>query len=561
MQSYIRDSLPVYVSEWLDTKVDPIGSAVTVDDTLTISGSAADSKKVGRELNNIKSNLNQYVDIFTGNVGKSVENWLNEHPEATTTVEDDSLTTEKYQDNSITNKKIVDKSVTEDKLSDDLIFNHDTNKFADLKFFNSYYFPRTIFTEDESHVMQGGTGHDEKFYMLIPSRDYKSGNIIEVDPTNPSAPVLRRASVTNGKHMNDIAYCDIDNCFYIATCENNICKIDATTLEQKTDVILDNALDNIVWDNINQWFFGQHGTTYYKYTYDWVLLDTGEASYRYDGWAKSLSGQNGQALFLFGKYYGFIANYVTNTSLYVRNVFVIFDPITLKTICEFNFPGSRGDDEVEWAYYDFEKGILYAVSGNHAIRYYKAYVDKTKGNEIRDIVQPINTTGYPLAEGTDLTSIIKPGYYYADSRKSIPIKKAPGYYDNGDAQFLQMPFGLHGLLGLFFTGTRASLRYNDKYYTFLTHKDLTFETKTVAGYPVFIYTFMDLFGIVFGTISSIECDSVLTIPLIFDKDPSYLYAPPISAFRTNYYKNATDKTHVTYGYQTYSPVQKYIDDT
>lgn len=39
--------------------------------------------------------LAEYEDIFTGDVDESVQNWLDEHPEATTTVQDGAITTEK----------------------------------------------------------------------------------------------------------------------------------------------------------------------------------------------------------------------------------------------------------------------------------------------------------------------------------------------------------------------------------------------------------------------------------------------------------------------------------
>lgn len=51
------------VSTWLTENVDPVGSAVLVDNTLTISGAAADSRVTGEELNELKRQL---ID-FTGN--------------------------------------------------------------------------------------------------------------------------------------------------------------------------------------------------------------------------------------------------------------------------------------------------------------------------------------------------------------------------------------------------------------------------------------------------------------------------------------------------------------
>lgn len=55
------------VTEWLNANVDPTGSAVTVDSSLTIAGSAADAKKTGDELSYLKSDLNKNSEsIFSG---------------------------------------------------------------------------------------------------------------------------------------------------------------------------------------------------------------------------------------------------------------------------------------------------------------------------------------------------------------------------------------------------------------------------------------------------------------------------------------------------------------
>jgi len=47
MQSYISSSMPTYITNWLNTNVNPVGSAIVVDNSLTISGAAADAKAVG----------------------------------------------------------------------------------------------------------------------------------------------------------------------------------------------------------------------------------------------------------------------------------------------------------------------------------------------------------------------------------------------------------------------------------------------------------------------------------------------------------------------------------
>jgi len=55
-------------------------------------------EEIEDELTDIKQDLAEYEQIFTADVGESVANWLDEHPEATTTVMDGSITKEKLSD-------------------------------------------------------------------------------------------------------------------------------------------------------------------------------------------------------------------------------------------------------------------------------------------------------------------------------------------------------------------------------------------------------------------------------------------------------------------------------
>lgn len=57
IEEKLSDGVGEYVSDWLDEHVTPVGSAVVVDDSLVVQGAAADSKKVGDELENLKSDL------------------------------------------------------------------------------------------------------------------------------------------------------------------------------------------------------------------------------------------------------------------------------------------------------------------------------------------------------------------------------------------------------------------------------------------------------------------------------------------------------------------------
>lgn len=72
--------------------------------------------------------VNPWMDA---NADVPIDAWLDDHPEATTTVQDDSLTTAKYKDKSVTTSKLDDESVTEDKLNDDIAKVYHAGKFVD----------------------------------------------------------------------------------------------------------------------------------------------------------------------------------------------------------------------------------------------------------------------------------------------------------------------------------------------------------------------------------------------------------------------------------------------
>lgn len=55
------------VSQWLEDNVDPVGSAVLVDSTLTISGAAADAKVTGDKINNLKAQTGDIIDNIPEN--------------------------------------------------------------------------------------------------------------------------------------------------------------------------------------------------------------------------------------------------------------------------------------------------------------------------------------------------------------------------------------------------------------------------------------------------------------------------------------------------------------
>ena len=60
----VAPKVPPAVTSWLDDNVNPVGSAVTIDSSLTITGSAADAKVVGDKFDVIEETIIPIEDVF-----------------------------------------------------------------------------------------------------------------------------------------------------------------------------------------------------------------------------------------------------------------------------------------------------------------------------------------------------------------------------------------------------------------------------------------------------------------------------------------------------------------
>ena len=61
----VSEQIPTQVTGWLNDNVTPVGSAVIVDNSLSISGAAADAKVTGDELSDLKNAINKGCQILT----------------------------------------------------------------------------------------------------------------------------------------------------------------------------------------------------------------------------------------------------------------------------------------------------------------------------------------------------------------------------------------------------------------------------------------------------------------------------------------------------------------
>lgn len=74
LSNYVNSTLKSEVTGWLNQNVNPVGSAVVVDSSLTISGAAADAKVAGDELTALKADLSEVTEatrnLNTSNMGR-----------------------------------------------------------------------------------------------------------------------------------------------------------------------------------------------------------------------------------------------------------------------------------------------------------------------------------------------------------------------------------------------------------------------------------------------------------------------------------------------------------
>lgn len=96
-------------------------SATTANDSAKLAVEVAESipadyTTLSNDVDDLKSALDDAIEQFAVPTQEAVDNWLVAHPEATTTVQDNSLTTAKYQNESITDEKLSSTGVKRSKV-------------------------------------------------------------------------------------------------------------------------------------------------------------------------------------------------------------------------------------------------------------------------------------------------------------------------------------------------------------------------------------------------------------------------------------------------------------
>ena len=123
----------------------------------SIETNTADIASLEADVSQIKEDLSEYEGIFTADVDESVQNWLDAHPEATTTIQDGAVTTD----------KLANKSVSKPTLADGVLELFDNTGFY-----------------DEVTVTTGtyinGNGNDTAYYVSTVPKHDTEGNQIDI---------------------------------------------------------------------------------------------------------------------------------------------------------------------------------------------------------------------------------------------------------------------------------------------------------------------------------------------------------------------------------------------
>ena len=235
-------------------QVTALESAIpAVDSTLSTQGAAADAKIVGDELTNVKADLAEYEQIFTADVDESVSNWLNEHPEATTTVQDGSLTEAKFTDD--LKDQILSTNIDSINVSA-----YKTLNFSDFDVLGLNFQCCTYDSNRNNYIFVFTDNTDAKIVTI--TEDFQTINTYDV---------------LNAYHANDITYCVSLDKLYLATMTNNVLEINPDDMSVVSSIDIGERIAQISYDADNDVMYlgnTDTNTVIYKYNTSFERIET-----------------------------------------------------------------------------------------------------------------------------------------------------------------------------------------------------------------------------------------------------------------------------------------------
>lgn len=352
----------------------------------------------------VKEDLQSYEDIFTGNVDESVQNWLDAHPEATTTIQDGAVTT----------PKLADGSVTRDKLSEDFAFAETTNANARKKLVHiDVSGARGLPSSTEYRYFQGvcfDTANSH-WFLTISKTDYSDTMIVELDQ---SYQVIRSVSVGNMGHANDLTYnSKTDKIYCVNDDAHTVTEIDPDTLTV-TSTIQTGDYSNwtIAYDPNKDCYYVSNNLRIRTYNASWELVSITSADWDIRGdYYGTYANIIPQGMFVFGDKLVAVYNTVgdSDQNNFVSTVLKVLDVANERTLDVMTWITDDSSDEAEGG--DVVDGVMYLFSGSRYIRVFAVYTDTTTYN---DPDTDLFHSGEKL-KNVSLNSIYMPGKYSCQS--------------------------------------------------------------------------------------------------------------------------------------------------
>lgn len=315
-------------------------------------------------------------------IESAVNSWLDEHPEATTTVEDDSITIRKL------NIDTLQKLIPAMEYTD----HYRTNYQA---FFNNFMSDKTLqsvcYDSLRRHYIVGfSTANVNVSYLLItPQLDFRD--------ISSSTPGLATYELNLG-HCNDLEYDPVNDVIYVATGTTDIVKLNPSTFD-----IIERITTNIAFWTISRFDDGRF----------YVARDSESRIYNEDFTEFEIySVNNEQTMNLIG-------GYPSNLLVMQGSIILYGKPFIIYNIKQFNGSlyfstvlASLHNEEIEilrtiYFQYEVESGLIY--DNKISLIYGQSYV----GVLNIDLSDPKNMANKMevIREGSDLNDYKTPGLY------------------------------------------------------------------------------------------------------------------------------------------------------
>ena len=331
----------------------------------------------------------------------AVSDWLDEHPEATTTVQDGSISDVKL------NRDVLE------KVNDTKVYTIGGKIITAKNIRNASYQKELLTKVPRSHYLSTYTEYIwfqsavyvdslERVVMAFTTSDYSKGMLVVVD-TDFTTVYSRHPNMQIG-HANDMAYNPVTDRIYIApmdtgTNANSVIVVNPSTMTIVDTKPMGSSVHEVSYDGDNNIYyvvssqfkiyddsFSLLGSATLQNLTEYGISSTNQGSHCIDG------------------------NFILVSQDSYNTYYQTFDYSTGNVLQYQTYQNNRFGEETE-ALFDFG-GFMYSVSGQAYITVNKYGLDCSSSAPLGENVY---NNGVPVASGGDLNDYIKEGKYFSES--------------------------------------------------------------------------------------------------------------------------------------------------